>query len=101
MPAVVIILRAFDHLCSNRIQVDVAHQFAQIAIRLTKDRLVPALKQMADLLVLTVVILAVGGQHPLHDPADGIVLHLDQEVNVVRHQAIAVEIERELRLLNG
>jgi hypothetical protein len=29
----------------------------------------------------------------LHDPADEIVLHLDEKMNVVWHQAISVEIE--------
>jgi len=54
---------------------------------------------MADLLVLSIVKLAVGGENSLHDAADGVVLHLDQQVKVVRHKAIGVEIERELRFL--
>ena len=39
------------------------------------------------------MVLAVGGQYPLHDPANEIVLHLDKKMNVVWHQAIGVEIE--------
>lgn len=57
--------------------MDVSNQLAQIAIRLTENRLVPSLKEMADLLVLSVMVLAIAGKHPLHDPADEIILHLD------------------------
>ena len=49
------------------------------------------LKHVPDLLVLAIVILAVAGQNSLHDSIKGIVLRLDQEMNVVRHQAIGVD----------
>ena len=35
----------------------------------------------------------------MHDAAKGIVLHLDQKVQVVGHQTIGVEIERQIRFL--
>jgi hypothetical protein len=35
----------------------------------------------------------------LHDSANGIVTHLDQEVHVIWHQAVCVEIEREFGFL--
>ena len=44
--------------------------------------------------MLAVVVLAVAGQHSLHDPANRIVLHLNQETNVVGHQTVGIEIER-------
>jgi hypothetical protein len=37
----------------------------------------------------------------MRDPpaADGIVAHLDEQMEVIRHQTVGVEIEGELRLL--
>ena len=49
--------------------------------------------------VRAVVILAVAGEHSLHDSTDWVVLHLDQQVNVVGHQAIGIQIERQLQFL--
>ena len=91
MTTVLVFLGATNHLCSHRIQVDVLHQLAQIPIRLARKRLIAALKQVADPGVLSIVILAVGGQHSLHDPVDRIVAHLEQQVDVVGHQAIGVQ----------
>jgi len=54
---------------------------------------------MADLLVLSIVVLAIGCKYSLRDPAERVVLHLDQEMDVVWHQAIGVKIERQLRFL--
>jgi hypothetical protein len=41
--------------------MDIPDEVAEISIGLAKDRLVATLKEMPDLLVLSVVILAVGG----------------------------------------
>ena len=41
--------------------MDVPDEFAEILIRLAEDRLVAALKEVPDLLVLSVMVLAVGG----------------------------------------
>jgi hypothetical protein len=40
------------------------------------------------------VILAIPGQQPVHDPAYWVLLALDQQVNMVRHQTVSIEIER-------
>ncbi|MFY9556861.1 MAG: hypothetical protein WAV47_19280, partial [Blastocatellia bacterium] len=45
------------------------------------------------------MVLAVAGQNTLHDAANRIVLHLNQEVHVIGHQAIGVEIEGQLHFL--
>jgi hypothetical protein len=47
--------------------MDIAHQFQQILILLAYDRLVTALKYMADLFVPQVKILAVGLLKTLHE----------------------------------
>ena len=54
---------------------------------------------MADLPILSIVILAVSGQQGLHDSTDRIVLHLSPQMDVIGHQAVRVEIERTLRFL--
>ena len=54
---------------------------------------------MPDPGVLAVVVLAVAGQHSLHDAANRIVLHLDQKMNVVGHQTVSIEIEGQLQFL--
>jgi hypothetical protein len=61
MTAVFVILRAFQHSSPHWIQVDVSHQLPEIAIRLAENRFITTLKEMADLLVLPIVELAVGG----------------------------------------
>jgi hypothetical protein len=97
--AVWISLGAFDHLSPDRIQVDVPNQLCQVLIGLAQDRLVTALKEVADLLVFPIMKLAVAGKDPLHDAADGVVLHLDKEMKVVRHEAAGVEVEGEFGFL--
>lgn len=79
--------------------MDVANELPQIAICLAENRLIACLKEMPDFLVFTVVILAVAGKHPLHDPANRIVLHLDQKMHVVWHEAVGVEIKGQLQFL--
>ena len=62
-------------------------------ICLAENRLVASLKKMADFLVLSVVVLAVAGKHSLHNAANRIILHLDQQMHVVWHEAVGVKIE--------
>ncbi len=49
--------------------------------------------------VLSVVILAVGGKEPLHYSANQRLLHLDQEMHMVRHQAVGIKVKGQLQLL--
>jgi hypothetical protein len=97
--AVLKVLSSRDHLSSHWIQMNVAHQFSQVPICLAEDRLVPPLKQMSDLLVLSIVVLTVCGEHAMHNTTDGIVLHLSQEMDMIRHQAVSVEVEGTLGFL--
>jgi hypothetical protein len=73
--------------------MNVPNQLSQIAIRLTEDRLISPLKQVANLLVLSVVILTVSGQQSVHCPTDRILDHLNQQVYVIGHQAVGIKIE--------
>ena len=45
------------------------------------------------------MVLAIVGQHSLHDAANRIVLHLNQKMKVVGHQTVGVEVEGQLRFL--
>ena len=84
---------------SHRIQVDVAHQCRQVSIRLAEDCFIPPLKQMAHLTILSVVILAVGSQQPMHHAAARVVPHLGQQMNMIRHQAIRMNVKGQFRFL--
>ncbi len=79
--------------------MDVAHQFRQVSIRLAEDCFIPPLKQMAHLPILSVVILAVGSQQPMHHAADRVVPHLGQQMNMIRHQAIRINVKGQFRFL--
>jgi hypothetical protein len=99
--AVVKVLRSSHDLGSHRVQVNVPHEFGEVLIALAEDRLVASLKQVADLSVLAIVILAIGGEEPLHHPADVVILSFDEQMNVIGHQAVGVKIEGQLGLLLG
>ena len=79
--------------------MDVTDQLAEILIRLTENRFVPSLQEMPDASMSTVIILAIAGQHAVHDPPDRVRLPFDQQVHVIRHQAIGIEEERKSLLL--
>src|SRR5437588_7590043 len=66
---------------------------------MTKKNGIRLLKQMADLPVFPIVILTVSGQHAVHHPANRIVLHLCQQMNVIGHQAVRIKVKREFRFL--
>ena len=55
-----------DEPCAQRIEVDVAHQLAEVWILLTDDRPVPVLEEMAPPPVAAVVRLGVARQEPAH-----------------------------------
>jgi len=99
MPTVFVLLRSFHHLCSDWVQMYVPDQFAEIFVSLTHYGPVSTLKQVPDLLVLAVMVLAVRCEHSLHNATNRVILHLDQQVKMIRHQAICVEEEGSLRLL--
>jgi hypothetical protein len=75
--------------------MNVTDKLSEVLIALAENCLVASLKQVAGLSVLAIVILAVGCQQPLHDSADGVLLSLDQQMNVIGHEAVGVEVERE------
>jgi hypothetical protein len=81
--------------------VNVADEFGKVLIALAEYRLVTPLQQVTRLSMLAIVILAIGGQESLHNPADGVILPFDQQMNVIGHQAVGIKVEREPRFLVG
>ena len=47
----------------------------------------------------SVVILAVGSQQPMHHAADRVVPHLGEQMNMIRHQAIRINVKGQFRFL--
>ena len=81
--------------------MDVADQLAQVTVALAEDRLMSSLKNMPDPAITAVIILTVAGQDPLHCAAKSFILAFDQQVQVVRHQTIGIEVETRPLLLFG
>jgi hypothetical protein len=78
--------------------MNVSHRLPEVAVRLAKNRLVPPLKE-ANLLVLSVVILTVACQDPLHNPTDRVNAPLNEQMKMIRHQTVGIKIERKPGLL--
>jgi hypothetical protein len=79
--------------------VNVPDKLSQVLIALAEYRLVTPLEQVTRLSVLAIVILAISGQESLHDPADGVILPLDQQMDVIGHQAVRIKVEGQPRFL--
>jgi hypothetical protein len=99
MAAVLVLFRPSDHPSPHRVEMNVSHKLPEVAVRLAKNRLVPPLKEVADLLVLSVVIVTVACQDPLHKTADRANAPLNQQMKMIRHQTVGIKIEREPGLL--
>lgn len=70
----------------------VAQRIWDLKGRILRSRLA-ALKQMTDLLVLSIVIPAVLSEEPVHHATHRIVQHLSQQMDVIGHQAVSVKVE--------
>ena len=49
--------------------------------------------------ITSVVILALGSQQPMHHAADWVVPHLGEQMNMIRHQAIRINVKGKFRFL--
>jgi len=75
--------------------MDIADQFQKIGILITHNCLVPPLKKVSHLTISPVKILGVSKQKRLHDPAQRGPFDLEKKMDVVLHQDIGIETERE------
>lgn len=57
----------WDESCAQRVEVDVAHQFKEIFLFVTDDRLVPVLEEMAGAAMPEVEGHCVTGQQSSHE----------------------------------
>jgi len=94
--AILILLRVSHYLCPQRVQMDVPDKLSQVSIGFTQNGFVPPLEQMTYSLVRAVIVLAVSGEQSMHYPAYGIFSALDQQMNMIWHQAVCVQVERQL-----
>ena len=78
--------------------MNIADQADKIGITLTKLRLEASLEQMPYPLIPDVEVLGIAGQQALHDRRSGALIHLDQQMKMVRHQTIGVQLEGMTRL---
>ena len=91
-PAVV--AGGFDHAGAEGVGLDVAEDRQEVVVVLDDGALEPALPDVAAAVVAAVVALGVGDEQALHDPADRRLAGADQQMDVVGHEAVAVELER-------
>src|SRR5215510_5247689 len=54
---------------------------------------------MTDSVIAPIVVLAVSRQEPVHNSADCVRLSLNQQVDVIDHQAVSIQVEWELAFL--
>ncbi|BCR06012.1 hypothetical protein DESUT3_30810 [Desulfuromonas versatilis] len=80
-------MRVDNHAGPDRIEMNVAHQFKQIAVGIDQQGLVSALKEVPGLLPLSVAELGIAEAKILHDSGKWHIIDLDNEVQVVAHQA--------------
>jgi hypothetical protein len=72
-----------DQSSTERIEVNVAHQFQKIWVFLAEDGLVAILKERAMPTMAAVVGDSISGEKPGHDGGQGDSARLQQEVNMV------------------
>lgn len=73
--------------------MDVTDQFQQISLPITQDRLIPALEEVSNAPIPSVVVLRVSKLYPLHDLGQGNLLSLDEQVDVVGHQHVGIKLK--------
>lgn len=80
--------------------MNITNKLGEIRVAVTEDRLVSALKYVADVPVAPVVPLAVSRQHTLHYSPDRLLSPLDEQMNVIGHQAVSIDKETCLLFLS-
>ena len=73
--------------------MDVTDQFQQISLPITQDRLIPALEEVSNAPMPPVVVLRVSKLYPLHDLGQRNLAGLKQQVDMVGHQHVGVELK--------
>ena len=93
MTAPRIVVQCSRQLASDRVPVDIAHDFEKMAVRLDQHRFVSTSEDLAVFAVAAVESL---GIHPVdlpHTAGDIAVRRGDQQVIVVRHQTVGGDLD--------
>ena len=91
-----VLVRVGDHRGSEGVGFDVSQDRPEVGVVLDRRAFEPTLPNVAEALVLAVIVPGVGDQERLHDATDSDAgLRSQQEVEVVGHEAVAVEAEWE------
>ena len=88
-----ILARLFHQLRPQRIRFDVSQHRQQVLVVLNHRALESPLPDVPAAAVEAVVALRVRHQQALHDPADRTFPRAEQQMDVVAHQAIAVQVK--------
>ena len=68
--------------------MEIANQGEEIRIFVTNDRLVAALKEMADFPMGAIEILGIGLLQTLHERGERLIPRFCQQMHVIRHEAV-------------
>ena len=71
--------------------MNVAEQSEQILLLVADDRFVPALEKMTDLAIAAIEILGIGLLQSLHEFAQRCRTRLDEQVDVIGHEAVGID----------
>ena len=91
MPCVTIALRHFHHAGAHRIEMNITDQFEKVFVFLTYDGLITPFKKVSGLMMFNIEILAVGLLQALHELRERLLRALDQQMDVIGHQAVGVQ----------
>jgi hypothetical protein len=73
--------------------MDVFEQGQKVSVAIAKNGFVPALEEVPHSLVPAIIVHGVALVHPLEDLGEPDVFCLDQQVNVVGHEYVRIEIK--------
>jgi hypothetical protein len=84
---------------AHRIEVDIAHQLQQIRFLLTENGAIASLEDMPRQMVNPVEMLGIAGQAGTHEGGKRHLLGLDEQVEMIGHETIAMK--KSSKLANG
>jgi hypothetical protein len=91
----------FDDLCPHRIVVNVFEKGQKVSFAVAKDGFVPALKKVPHGLVPAIIVHSVALVDALEDFGERNILCFDQEMNMVGHEYVRIEVKMVALLVLG
>jgi hypothetical protein len=92
-----VVLRISHYLGSNWVEINITSAGKQIAIRLYGTALKPSFPRCASALLEPIDPTSMPASQPFHQQTEtaGVLSRVDDQVNVIRHQAVAVDSQIE------